>query len=88
MSGKSIFPASKEAYYGDVVTVDTAKSLWFESKMFGSGDEAVRELKCSDGVYAYQDGSGDLLKEVRLTANSTAYLKWLAGSYDGVYAAG
>ena len=87
-SGASIFPASKEAYYGDVVTVSTGKPLWFESEIFGSGDKATRELKCSDGAYAYQDGSGDLLKEVRLTSNSTAYLKWLAGSYDGVYAAG
>ena len=87
-SGASIFPASKEAYYGDVITVDSGESLWFESEIFGSGDKATRELKCSDGVYAYQDGSGDLLKEVRLTSNSTAYLKWLAGSYDGVYAAG
>lgn len=87
-SGASIFPESKEAYYGDVITVDSGKSLWFESEIFGSGDKATRELKCSDGVYAYQDGTGDLLKEVRLTSNSTAYLKWLAGSYDGVYAAG
>ena len=87
-SGASIFPASKEAYYGDVVTVSTGKPLWFESEIFGSGDKATRELKCSDGAYAYQDGSGDLLKEVRLTSNSTAYLKWLAGSYDCVYAAG
>ena len=87
-SGASIFPASKEAYYGDVIAVDSGESLWFESEIFGSGDKATRELKCSDGVYAYQDGSGDLLKEVRLTSNSTAYLKWLAGSYDGVYAAG
>ncbi len=73
-----VLPAPKTCYYGDVVTFKKCSDLWYRHA--GAG----HLLSCSDGIYAYEDGSGDLLTQVRLTCNSTAYYKWKGGTYDGV----
>ncbi len=73
-----VLPTPKTYYYGDVVEFKKCSDLWYRHA--GAG----HLLSCSDGIYAYEDGSGDLLTQVRLTCNSTAYYKWKGGTYDGV----
>lgn len=74
----SVLPASETHYYGDVVPFANGPDIWYKSM-------GARQLRCSEGAYAYADGSGDLLTEARLTGNSTAWLKWGGGAYDGIW---
>ncbi len=73
-----VLPETKTYYYGDTVDFTKLSDLYY--KHAGSS----HLLACSDGIYAYEDGTGDIFTQVRLTCNSTAYYKWKGGNYDGV----